>query len=330
MRAPAAEVAGEHLSLSKARRCCAPVEMPAWRHGRTRLFTEGLTKCGVPKQSYLCCQLFSYARSNHPTLHRAIAMYTRALEMDLPLMVATPPYDRLVPLMPESTAGRLARGSLLILEAGSENDWSGLADVVTTARARYPAAPVILQVADMGPRMLRLAPQAARMGIRAIVCRDESLAEVLRPVLTCPDNLANDVIEWLEARGRRLAPNTSLIVRQIIELAPRHLHLCELLDTLHQSERTVRHRFRRGRVPEPRAWHQLARALNAALRVQSSPDARVLEVAMDLGYTDHSGMTRQLTRAFGVTPAGIRGTLGWEWLADRWLRKVSTRSRVTS
>jgi AraC-like DNA-binding protein len=70
----------------------------------------------------------------------------------------------------------------------------------------------------------------------------------------------------------------------------------------------------------------MARALNHALRIQARPEARLTLLAMEAGYSDHSGLTRQLIRMFGVTPVGIRGTLGWEWLADRWLIRARDSS----
>lgn len=241
-------------------------------------------------------------------------------EPHLTLGVSCPPYLEITQLPP--AAGRLGRGCLLLMEVGClAEEWDSIVADVAAARARHPTAPLILRVPEITAEALRLAHRAARLGVRAIVGRDEPLATVLRPILTEPDDLPRDLLAYVEERGHPLSPQLSSLVCEIVEMAPRHARLGSLLEALGHSERTVRHRFQQGSAPGPRGWHRGARALHAALRLQADPLVRLVDLAVDVGYCDHSGLTRQLTRSFGVTPAGIRGTLGWEWLADRWLAR---------
>jgi AraC-like DNA-binding protein len=252
-------------------------------------------------------------------------MHWSDAEPHLTLGFATPPYHEIT-RPPTPAAGRLPRGTLLVLEIRSLSEgWRLVPDAVAAARRLYPAAPVILRVPEITPEMLRLAHRASRMGVRAIVGRGEALAVVLRPVLTRPDDLAADLMEWMGLRDALPPSGLSGMVRVVVEMAPRYARVSDLLRAMGHSERTVRHRFHATGHPGPREWHQGARALHAALRLQQDPDGRLLPLAVELGYSDHSGITRQLTRAFGVTPAAIRGTLGWEWLAERWLTRVSVR-----
>lgn len=230
------------------------------------------------------------------------------------LGVSAPPYRDVVPA--PRAAAHLPRGSLLVLDVRSTVD-DCLSRAVATARELHPAAPVILRVPEITSETLRLAHRASRMGARAVVGRDDPLAEVLRPLLTRPDDLAGDLLEWLKLRGQTFPPRVSALVRTVVELAPQYHHLSDLLHASGESERTVRHLFRRAGPPGPRVWHQGTRALRAALRLQADPNARVQAVALALGYSDHSGLARQITRTFGVTPSAIQGTLGWEWLMDR-------------
>lgn len=154
--------------------------------------------------------------------------------------------------------------------------------------------------------------------MRAIVGTDEPLGDALRPILTCPDDLGDDVVEWLALRGRTLAPVSAALVRQVVGQAHRFGQLGHLLAAMGESERTARHRLHGHGLPPPSAWYQMARALHGALRIQARPDAALAALALELGYADRSGLSWQLTRAFGVTPVAVRGTLGWEWLLDRW------------
>jgi AraC-like DNA-binding protein len=59
----------------------------------------------------------------------------------------------------------------------------------------------------------------------------------------------------------------------------------------------------------------------AALRLQAARREPLLTVAVECGYSDHSSLSRQSLRLFGVRPGAIRDTLGWEWLMDRWMRR---------
>lgn len=230
-----------------------------------------------------------------------------------------PPYRELHPLPRHGAPGRAAlpRAALLVLDVvpGADAD-AGLQATVHAARARFPAAPLILRVPQLNAPAIRLAQRAAHLRVRAVLGRDEPLADTLRPILTRPDDLGDDVVEWLALRGCPLAPGPAAIIRQVVDqargrgLPPR---------ATAESGRTVRHRLRVHGLPPPSAWHQMARALRAAMRIQAQPDAALAVLALELGYADRSGLAWQLTRMFGVTPVAIRGTLGWEWLLDRWL-----------
>ena len=214
---------------------------------------------------------------------------------------------------------------MVVLELHAPDEASvHLAEVVTTARTRFPAAPAILRVPRVTAGTMRLAQQAVRLRVRATVGAGEPLGEVLRPVLTHPDDLGDDVAEWLALRGRPLPPLVADLVRHMVGQAHRFAQLADLLAPLGQPERTARQRFHGNRLPPPSAWHQMARALHGALRIQAEPDTRLAMLAQDLGYSDRSGLTRQFTRTFGVTPVAVRGTLGWEWLLDRWLFRGGT------
>lgn len=247
----------------------------------------------------------------------------------------SPPYLEVRPLPAPGAAGTasppLPRGTVLVLDAGSTPaEWLLLPEAVTAARRRYPAAPLVVQVRELTTATMALAQRAARLRVRAVIGPGERPADALRPALTRPDDLGDDVVEWMALRGTPLPPVVAELVRRIVGEAHRFLQLCDLLAPLGESERTARHRFRGKRLPPPSAWHQAGRALYAALRVQAQPDARLSVVALDLGYADHSGFSRQLTRAFGLTPAAVRGTLGWEWLLDRWLSRGGGARAVTA
>ena len=236
----------------------------------------------------------------------------------------SPPYREARPLPPAAGAApwHLPRGTVLVLDAGATPaDLLLLPDAVTDARRRFIGAALVVRVAELTAATMGLAQRAARLRVRAVIGPGEPSDEVLRPALTRPDDLGDDVVEWLALRGRPLSPVVAGLARQVVGQAHRFAQLGDLFAPLGESERTARHRFRGKGLPPPSAWHQAGRALHAALRIQAEPQARLSALALELGYADHSGFSRQLTRAFGVTPAAVRGTLGWEWLMERWMAR---------
>lgn len=237
---------------------------------------------------------------------------------------SSPPYRELRPLPPRAASARdtLPRAAVVVLDVSLEmDDDTALAEAVRAARGRLPAAPVVLRVPRLTPGAMRLAQRATRLRVRAVVGTDEPLGDALRPILTRPDDLGDDVVEWLALRGRTLSPVSAALVREVVGNAHRFSHLVDLMAAMGESERTARHRLRGRGFPPPSAWYQMGRALHGALRIQAQPDVPLAAVALEMGYADRSGLSWQLTRAFGVTPVAVRGTLGWEWLLDRWLHR---------
>jgi hypothetical protein len=168
---------------------------------------------------------------------------------------------------------------------------------------------------------LYLTSHAARMGVRGVVPMGAPLRESLRRSLTAGRGLAEDVVEWLNLCGLRLSPLVSSLVLQIVSLAPRHDNLTGLLCEVGVPETSARFRMNKKRLPPPSRWYQAARALHASLRIQAEPDTCLLRLAHGLGYADHSALSQLVHRAFGVRPGAVRGTLGWEWLMERWARR---------
>lgn len=252
-------------------------------------------------------------------------------EPHFPLGRIAPPYREVerVPGLESLVSQRLALGTLLVLDVTcSRDDWHALPAAVSTLRWRIPSAPVILRVATLSPEAVRLGQRATRLRVRALIAVDEPPNDILRPLLTQPDDLGDDVLEWLVLRGAALSPLCAALLHHLLSRGAEFVRLADCLDAVSESERTARHRFRHEGLAPPSAWHQMARALYSALRIQAEPEMPFLRLALELGYGDHSGLSRQLTRVFGFTPGAIRGTLGWEWLLHRWLARAGTGPRT--
>jgi AraC-like DNA-binding protein len=238
-----------------------------------------------------------------------------------------PPYERFEVIPePETLApSELPDAALLAIGVESPQEtWGEMEALVPRLRARYPAAPLVIRV---GPRSadgdLEWVRRAGMLRVRAVLFEGEPPLPTLRRVLTDATGLAEDVEQWVNVRTPGLPPTVVRLIAEIVRLAPRFGEVGPLLNSLGHAERTVRTWFRRSGMPGPGKWLAAAHAVRAALRMQAEDGAPLLALAVECGYSDHSSLSRQCLRLFGVRPGVIRRTLGWEWLLDRWLRRAS-------
>jgi AraC-like DNA-binding protein len=238
-----------------------------------------------------------------------------------------PPYDRYeaVPDLSVLTPQDLPDAALLAIGLDPpRHAWGEAAALVPQLRARFPAAPVVLRVAPgTDADDLEQARRAGELHVRAVVVEGEPLRAQLRKSLTNVTGMPDEVEQWLPIRLPGLAPGVGQMIGLIVRLAPGFTEVSALLATLGHAERTVRTWFRRAGVPGPGKWLAAAHAVHAALRLQADESLPLLTIAVECGYSDHSSLSRQSLRLFGVRPGAIRRTLGWEWLLDRWLRRMS-------
>jgi AraC-like DNA-binding protein len=237
-----------------------------------------------------------------------------------------PPYRQFeaVPDVAALAPADLPDASVLAVHlAAPEEVWSEAARLVPRLRARFPAAPVVLRVGRGAPMDdAEWARRAGGLHVRAVLPDDEPPLPRLRRALTNSTDLPDEVERWLPVRLPGLPPAVMHLVAGIVREAPGRADVGELLAGLGHAERTVRTWFQRAGVPGPGKWLAAAHAVRAALRLQAEPGAPLLTLAVESGYSDHSSLSRQSLRLFGVRPGAIRGTLGWEWLLDRWLRRA--------
>jgi AraC-like DNA-binding protein len=240
-----------------------------------------------------------------------------------------PPYERyeavpdLVALMPRD----LPDAALFAIDFDPpRHALSEAMGLVPQLRTRFPGVPVVLRVGtDADGGELELARRVGERYVRAVVIDGgEPLRAQLRRSLTSVTAVPDEIEQWLPIRLPGLAPAVGQMIGLIVRLAPGFTEVSALLATLGHAERTVRTWVRRAGVPGPGKWLAAAHAVHAALRLQAEESTPLLTIAVECGYSDHSSLSRQSLRLFGVRPGVIRRTLGWEWLLDRWLRRMST------
>lgn len=247
---------------------------------------------------------------------------------ELDVSLVPPPYLAFEPLRDPRRATRasMPAGTLVALRVQCpRTSWEALARDVLWVRGAFCFAPVILRL-DPGwelDRLVSLARCAGTLGVRGVVVSDQRLLDTLRATLPRPVALGPDVREWLAARDPRCSPRVRDLIGHIFAVAPECSELKDLLAPMALPVSTARAQCQKKGLPAPGAWLRVARALHAALRLQADPTASVERVAFELGYADHSALSRQMRDCFGLRPSAARKILGWEWLLDEWLRQQS-------
>ena len=254
-------------------------------------------------------------------------MSTLALLAPPAVFQLAPPYDRfeVVPDVAACAPGALPDAAVLAVGVTAPQDsWDEVAALVPRLRARFPAVPVVLRLVPStegeADGALR---RAAELGARGVLFEGESPRPRLRRALTDATALPQQIHEWVSLRVPELPPTVGHLMREILERSSRFGEVGPLLGSMGHAERTARTWFHRAGVPGPGKWLGVAHAVRAALRLQAEERAPLLTLAVECGYSDHSSLSRQSLRLFGVRPGVIRRTLGWEWLLDRWLRRMS-------
>ena len=244
------------------------------------------------------------------------------LRPSYPIVLLRPPYGErdLRSALPDLATAAAQPGSLVGVQISRASVDPGALRALATDLSKRVACPVVMLLQMSPEDGVLVAARLAPMRFRAVAPLGPGMQAVLRDSLTDPSTLAQGVVDWLQLRSIRLNPNQADLIQSIFAAAPCHEDLTTLLDHHRIPQSSARFGLKKRRLPSPTRWFVLARAIHAALRLQARPDQSVASVARQLGFADHSALAHLLRRSLDVTANEIRGTLGWEWLLERWLR----------
>lgn len=244
------------------------------------------------------------------------------LRPSYPIVLLRPPYDErdLRSALPDLASAAAQPGCLVGVQISRPSVDPAALRALVTDLSKRAACPVVLLLQMPPEDGVLVAARLAPMRFRAVAPLGSGMRGTLRDSLTDPSTLAQGVVDWLQLRSIRLNPNQADLIQTIFAAAPRHEDLTTLLDHHRIPQSSARFRLKKRGLPSPTRWFQLARAIHAALLLQARPDQSVASVARQLGFADHSALAHLLRRSLHVTATELRGTLGWEWLLERWLR----------
>lgn len=240
------------------------------------------------------------------------------------LYVASPPYEHLRPLTGPVMLPQ-PRGSVLVVNVVQPDrvEVAAMTEVVREARQRGCAAALRLPEHTEGDcRHLLL--DSHPIGFRAVLLENEPIRQALWRHLARPHDMAGDWVDWMGLHGE-ISGRTAKLLVQIVRSAPTHRSIGEACEMARISSRTLRHRCKLERLPNPERWFDAARLIDAQIRLQFDPELSVGAVAAELGYADDMSFSNRVSRVFGVTAATARGLLGLEWRFHWWKKLVTER-----
>lgn len=257
-----------------------------------------------------------------PPIRRWNSVTLPPLRSNYPIVLLRPPYEErdIRSALPELDRAIEQPGILVGVQISQPSIDPGALRALVTDLSMRTACPIILLLQMSASDGILAAGRLAPMRFRAIAPIGPAMQSILRDSLTDPSMLAQDVVSWLQLRSIRLNPNQAHIIHAVFAAAPLHADLTSLLDHYRISQSSARFRLKKRGLPSPTRWFQLARSIHAALRLQARSDQSVTAIARELGFADHSALAHLLRRSLNITANEIRGTLGWEWLLDRWLK----------
>ncbi len=193
---------------------------------------------------------------------------------------------------------------------------------VPVVRRSTPTAAVVLRLlGGAEPRDLRRAQVAGLLRVRAVLRDDEPMLPALRESLTRPADLPGDIAEYITLVRPRIDARLVAAIHGLIRWSQQSNRLESALRQVGEHDHTLRSWAKEARVPAPGAFLRFGRIMPLLLMVQQMPATSVAEALRTRAAIDPTAFGHQVHRLLGLWPKSITGTLGWEWIADRFLRR---------
>lgn len=241
------------------------------------------------------------------------------------LSLFAPPYTSFV-AVPPSHVSQCAWGDALFLQWGSASSLSP--DEMAALTGRHLATPlfVILPPPETLRHTLDLTSSVLALRPSGVVpFMFEFPLDAARALLAeRPPNLGGAVTDYLIRRDIRITPSARQKIEEIFLFSTEVRTVGRLSQRVALSRRSLGRIMRESQVPPPSHWIQFARAMRAALRLQSEPTA-IARVAAAGGYPDAFTFSNQIKRIFGMRPTELRKRMGWRWLIESWFLRWPNR-----
>lgn len=244
-----------------------------------------------------------------------------------PLSLFAPPYTNFVDLS-TTQIPNCAWGDALFWRWGPASVVSP--DELKALAGRHPAIPLFVilpppetlrHILDLTSNVLGLRPA----GVVPFLI-DFPLDGARALLAERPPNLGVAVAEHLIRRAIPISQPARRMIEEVFLFSAEVKTVGRLSQRVALSRRSLGRIMRESELPPPSHWIQFARAMRAALRLQSE-SISIARVAAAGGYPDAFTFSNQVKRIYGMRPTEVRKRLGWRWLIEAWLAQWPRRRR---
>lgn len=238
----------------------------------------------------------------------------------------TYPYQRLRSI-PSVLAWNPDPGEILLIEQASENVMNDyLPNVIRSIRQDFPVAVGIrLNSMEIG-RAMRMAAWSYAAGARVVSGDNMQLARSLHESFAYPLDISREIVEWFRMY-LDLSDAEQATVHEVCRASQCARTMADAYRSMRSSDRTVRARLSRARLPNPERWFHLVRLVGVQYRMLQHPELSVARAARETGYTGAQGLDNAIRRSFGISAARARRLLGLEWRLHAWSERTEVNAR---
>jgi AraC-like DNA-binding protein len=193
---------------------------------------------------------------------------------------------------------------LLVLDPAARD--GTMADSLEALVNRHPGLPVIVYT-TLTPQAMRLVVRLARVGVQHVVLNrfDDEPRRFLDLIERVPAHpMAELLLEQLTEPMRQLPVVLARAIEQLVRSPSRATNVPELAALAGMTSRTLYRYMGPARLPA-RELIVCARLLRAYTFL-NSPDSRLKEVSIKLGYADPALLSEQLREWTGLAPKDLR------------------------
>jgi hypothetical protein len=206
-------------------------------------------------------------------------------------------------------------GVMIVIRPCPGSTFSDVALIIESVAQRVVNAPILLWPDCIGRRRgVDFASRAWPLGVRCVVWTAEVDGDQLRERLADTFDWSSAVILWVQRRRVIIPPEAAALIRVIADHALNHRRFAELAIAAGPAKRTWYATFAAAGLSPPGHWFRALRGVRIALALQQNPRARVIDLALQFGFSSANVMSDRLHAVVGARPSLIRVRLGWEWM----------------
>ena len=216
----------------------------------------------------------------------------------------------------------LAPGSIVALRPHPATSWSDLANRIEMVQRRLFNAPLALWPDCVGhERAVEFAGKARQFGVRCVVWHSAPDRERIRRQLADPADWSRMVVVWVRHRYAEVPPAVERLLEDLAEDAFARARVGRFAARDGLQMRRWNRSLRTSGLAPVGTWYSALRVTRIGIEIQRYPESSIESIALRVGYSALSALSRRFDEQLGAPPTFIRQRLGWQWMFASALRR---------